>query len=198
MLLKWKNHLMIRAGLDDKNRIVDILADSFESNNSVNYIIPQNNRRTNRIRKLMAYSFDICLLYGDVFITEDKNACALILLPDKKKTTIRSVLLDVLLATTVIGLKNISRTLSRETSITKIHPNGLLYYIWFIGVVPSEQGKGFGSKLLNTVVEEGLNQKRTVCLETSTMKNVPWYEKHGFKTYTELDFGYKLYCMKKY
>ncbi len=87
--------------------------------------------------------------------------------------------------------------MSREAAINKIHPEGQIYYLWFIGVDPTAQNKGIGSKLLNGIIQEGLSQKRTICLETSTLKNIPWYEKHGFETYHEMDFGYKLYCMKR-
>lgn len=193
----FKTCIMIRACPGDKYQIVDILSNAFEDNKSVNYIIQQDIRRKERIRKLMAYSFDVCYLYGDIFLTDNRKACALILLPDKKKTTIHSVFLNIPLATAVIGLRNIKKAMNREASISKIHPEGMLYYLWFIGVQRSEQGKGIGSRLLTQISKTGLAQKRTICLETSTLQNLPWYEKHGFKTYRELDFGYKLYCMKK-
>lgn len=188
---------MIRAGIEDKNRIVNILSNAFDDNKSVNYIIQQDAKRKQRIRNLMAYSFDLCHSFGNVFMSEDKKGCALILLPDKKKTTLRSILLDTKLAVSAIGLANIIKAMKREAAINKIHPDGIIYYLWFIGVDATDQGNGVGSKLLESVIQEGLSQKRTICLETSTIKNLPWYEKHGFKTYLDLDFGYTLYCMKR-
>lgn len=193
----FKNGAMIRAGIEDKNRIVDILSNAFDDNKSVNYIIQQDAKRKQRIRNLMAYSFDLCHSFGDVFMSEDKKGCALILLPDKKKITLRSVFLDTKLAVSVIGLANLKKAMEREAAINKIHPDGIIYYLWFIGVDPTDRGNGVGSKLLESVIQKGLSQKRTICLETSTTKNLPWYEKHGFKTYRDLDFGYKLYCMKR-
>ena len=187
---------MIRATVEDKNRIVNILSNAFDDNKSVNYIIPQNAKRKERIRKLMAYSFDVCYLMGDVFLSDDKKACALILLPDKKTISLRSILLDVKLAFLVIGFRNVKKAMKREASINKIHPQGPVYYLWFIGVDCYEQGKGIGSKLLTAVIKKGLQQKRTICLETSSIRNLPWYEKHGFTIYKELDFGYRLSCLK--
>lgn len=187
---------MQRASIAEKGIIVDILTQSFLDNKSVNYAIKQDARQEQRIRKLMEYSFDICSLFGDVFISEDRKGCALVVMPDKKKTTFKSVLLDIKLVFTAIGIANIKKAMKRESEINKIHPGKNLYYLWFIGVCPSGQGKGVGSRLLTEVIQEGLNKKRTVCLETSTLKNIPWYEKHGLKIYTELDFGYTLYCMK--
>ncbi|RTL60088.1 MAG: N-acetyltransferase [Sphingobacteriales bacterium] len=188
---------MTQANKGDKNRVVDILSKSFIDNKSVNYIIRQDTKKEQHIRALMAYSFDICHLFGTVFLTDDKMGCALILLPDKKKTTLTSILMDIKLAISAIGLLNIKRAMTRESAIKKIHPNGLLYYLWFIGVDPEQQGKGIGSELLNKIIEEGISQKRTICLETSTLKNIPWYEKHGFKIYKEMEFGYTLFCMKR-
>ncbi len=187
---------MQRASIAEKENIVDILTRSFLDNKSVNYAIKQDARREQRIKKLMEYSFDICSLFGDVFISEDKKGCALVVMPDKKKTTLKSVLLNIKLVFAAIGIANVKKAMKREAAIGKIHPEEALYYLWFIGVHPSEQGKGVGSRLLTEVIQEGRNKKRTVCLETSTLKNIPWYEKHGFKIYRELDFGYTLYCMK--
>lgn len=96
----------------------------------------------------------------------------------------------------VIGLSNIKKVISRESAISKIHPSKDIYYLWFIGVQPSKQGNGVGSQLLNEIIQKGISEKKTICLETSTLKNIPWYEKHGFEIYREMDFGYKLYCMK--
>ena len=188
---------MIRAQHTDKELIVNILVSSFDDNKSVNYIISQDSKRVKRIKRLIEYSYDVCNLFGDIFITKDKKGCALLILPDKKRTTIKSILLDAKFAFACLGLSNINKAMKREAKIKQAHPNGLLYYLWFIGVDSSNQNKGIGSKLLQDVISEGQNQNRTICLETSTLKNVPWYEKFGFSIYHEFDFGYKLYCLKR-
>lgn len=188
---------MRQANHNDRERIVDILSASFNDNRSVNYIIKQDGKRADRLKGLMRYSFDVCQLFGDVFLTNDKSGCALILKPDRKKTTLQSLLLDAKLAAGVLGIENIKKASARETTISKTHPKGLLYYLWFIGVDPGEQNKGIGSELLQKVIEEGEKDNRIICLETSTEKNIPWYKKFGFTIYQELDFGYRLYCMKK-
>ena len=188
---------MIRAQHTDKDLIVSILVSSFDDNKSVNYIIRQDSKRVERIKRLMEYSYDVCNLFGDIFLTEDKKGCALLILPDKKKTTIKSILLDAKFAFTCLGISNINRAMKREAKIKLMHPIGLLYYLWFIGVDSSNQNKGIGSQLLQDVISEGQKQNRTICLETSTLKNVPWYEKFGFSIYHKFDFGYKLYCLKR-
>ena len=188
---------MIKATFKDKDKVIDILAKSFDDNQSVNYIVKQDKKRNQRIRKLMAYSFDICYLYGEVFLTDNKSGCALILLPDKKKNNLKSILLDIKLIASCIGISNIKKALNRESKIKEFQTKRLMYYLWFIGVDPIQQNKGIGSALIQEVIAEGNSIQRPVCLETSTLKNIPWYEKFGFQIYNELDLGYPLFFMKK-
>lgn len=188
---------MLRAQRYDKELIVNILSDSFDDNKSVNYIVKQDSKRQERMRVLMEYSFDTCFLFGEIYFTDDKKGCALIVLPDKKRTTFKSILLDTKLAIYCMGLANVTKAMQREARIKSVHPEGLIYYLWFIGVAAEEQNKGIGSKLLNDVINEGLSQGRIICLETSTLTNLPWYKKFGFNVYNTLEFGYKLFCLKR-
>lgn len=145
----------------------------------------------------MSYSFDVCTMFGDVLFSDDKIACALVVYPDKKKTSLKSVWLDIKLAFSCIGISNLGNAMKRESIINKQHPQQPFSYLWFIGVKLTEQNKGAGSKLLEELLAKSQNDGRIVCLETSTERNLPWYKKYGFEIYNELDFGYKLYCMKK-
>ncbi|MEJ7683000.1 MAG: hypothetical protein WKG06_35120 [Segetibacter sp.] len=76
---------MKKAELRDKNLVVDILTKSFDNNQSVNYIVKQDQKRVQRVSSLMDYSFEVCYLFGDVFLSDDKKACALVTYPDKKR-----------------------------------------------------------------------------------------------------------------
>ena len=188
---------MKKAKYKDKDLIVEILTKSFETNQSVNYIVKQDTKRLNRIKALMDYSFEVCYLYGDVFLSDDNKACSLVLYPDKKKTTIKSIVLDVKLILSCVGLKNIKKTLGREALIKKIQPKELMYYLWFIGVDPAYQNTGIGSELLNELIVDSKLKERPIYLETSTLKNLPWYKKFGFNIYHEAELSYKLFFLNK-
>ncbi|KAA5548110.1 GNAT family N-acetyltransferase [Adhaeribacter rhizoryzae] len=188
---------MIKATYNDKDLVVDILTRSFESNQSVNYIVKQDKERLKRIKYLMDYSFEVCYLFGNVFLSSDKKACALVLYPDKKKTTFKTVLLDVKLILNTVGFQNIKKTLSRESLIKGIQPKEHMYYLWFIGVDPKFQQSGIGTSLLNDLIQDSNLKKRPIYLETSTLKNLPWYQKFGFQVYHEAYLGYKLFFLKR-
>lgn len=188
---------MKKAEPSDKDLIVDILTKSFDTNQSVNYIIKQDAKRVQRISVLMDYSFEICYLFGDVFLSDDKKACALVTYPDKKKTNLKSILLDTRLIFSCVGLSNIKKTLHREAMIKKLQPREQMYYLWFIGVDPEYQNEGIGGKLLEDIIKDSNQKKRSIFLETSTLKNLPWYKKFGFHIYNELELSYKLFFLKR-
>ena len=188
---------MIKAESKDKNLVVDILTKSFDTNQSVNYIVKQDEKRVQRVRSLMDYSFEVCYSFGDVFLSDDKKGCALITYPDKKKTTLKSILLDIKLIVSAVGLMNIKKTLARESLINKMHPKEPMYYLWFIGIDPEHQNEGIGSILLDDIIEDSEHKQRPIYLETSTVKNLPWYKKFGFQIYHELDLSYKLFFLKR-
>jgi ribosomal protein S18 acetylase RimI-like enzyme len=181
----------------DKNLVIDILTKSFDTNQSVNYIAKQDGKRLKRIRALMDYSFEVCYMFGDVFLSDDKKACALILYPDRKKTTLKSILQDIKLILSCIGIENIKKALARESKIKQLQPKELMYYLWFIGVDPECQNEGIGSILLDEIIKDSKQKQRSIYLETSTLKNLPWYKKYGFQIYNELELSYKLFFLKR-
>ena len=188
---------MIKATPNDKALVVNLLAQSFDDNQSVNYIVKQDSKRTQRIRVLMDYSFEICSLFGAIYLSNERKACALILFPDQKRTTLKSILMDLKLILFCVGLSGIQKTLSRESLIKKIQSKEKMYYIWFIGVDKSNQHSGIGSKLLQEIIEDGNSKNLPIYLETSTLINLPWYERFGFKIYHELKLSYTLFFLKR-
>jgi hypothetical protein len=188
---------MERATYADKEAVVNILCNSFDDNKSVNYIIKQDRKRSLRLRRLMEYSFEICYHFGDVILSDDKKGCALLVMPDKKKTTLKTILLNARLAFTCIGFSGIKKAMAREAKINRVHPEHPIYYLWFIGVDPEEQNKRIGSLLLKHVIKQSEIRNRPIYLETSTTKNLPWYQKFGFTIFEEMDFGYRLFCLKR-
>lgn len=188
---------MRRANGNDRQSAVNILAESFIDNKSVNYVVRQDSRRIERIRRLMEYSFDLCHSFGEVWISDGEDACALILLPDQKKTSIRTLIWDVKLATSVIGVRKIKAVMDREHKIKSFHPQEPICHLWFIGVNPIQQHKGIGSAFIQEVIKECEQKKRPIYLETSVVQNLPWYQKFGFEIFQTLDLSYTLYLLRR-
>jgi N-acetylglutamate synthase-like GNAT family acetyltransferase len=192
-----KSNQMIRAAYSDKKRVTDILVQAFDTNKSVNHIVQAGSNRAKSMQALMSYSFDVCYEWGDVFLSDDKSGCALLLFPEKKKTSLHSVARDARLVLNCFGILHAGKVLRRETAIKKLQPKELMYYLWFIGVHPAAQHKGTGSQLLQDVILQSERLSRPLVLETSVTGNVEWYKHFGFKVYQELDLGYQLYFMRR-
>lgn len=179
----------------DKEHVIEILSASFDDNMSINYVVKQGPGRELRIKYLMSYSFDVCLEKGIIYLSNDKTACAMILLPEKKGNILKTLIRDVKLGVHCIGMLNVVKVLKREKYLKKYHPGEPFYYLWFIGVHPNFQNRGVGSAFFNEVLDLCDSKARPIYLETSVLLNLPWYEKYGFGIFKELRLGYKLYLM---
>jgi GNAT superfamily N-acetyltransferase len=186
---------MINATKKDIDFLKEILSTAFVDNKSVNYLIPKGKKQHFRINSLMEYSILECLDFGQVLISDDRKACALVMFPDFKCFTFASFYRDVKLIFN-LGISNALKGMRREAMVKQWQPAGYLYYLWFIGVHPNNQGKGSGTRLLSALIADAQRSGRELCLETSTEVNMPWYLKNGFKTYEALNFGYNLYFLK--
>jgi GNAT superfamily N-acetyltransferase len=187
---------MVKAEKKDRTLVVALLTDAFESNQSVNYIVRQDGRRLKRIRSLMAYSFDVCYLFGEVWLSANKKACALILFPQQKRMSLWSIWLDIKLIAQAIGLSRVGQALKREGNVKKRQPKVAMTYLWFIGVDPDCQHAGTGSLLLKEIIIASNRKALPVYLETSTLQNLPWYAHFGFEVYNKLEMGYTLFFLK--
>lgn len=187
---------MIQASYNDKSLVVDILTKSFDTNKSVNYVVKQDKKREKRIRKLMVYSFELCWNSGEIYLTPDKNGVALISLPHTKKTSFQTIFQDLNLAISSIGITRIPKILKMESSIKEHYPKCLMY-ISFIGVVPECQRKGIGSALLSNIIGLSNERKLPLYLETSMSENIPFYIKHNFELYHQLEPEHTIYMFKR-
>ncbi|MCY1501765.1 Acetyltransferase (GNAT) family protein [compost metagenome] len=191
---------MVDALPGDRDRIINILARAFDENISVNHLVLQDDKRAVRIRRLMEYAIAECEESGRVLMSADRTACALVMFPDKKRFSLRSLLRDLRLVFKVMGISNLSKVMKKERMVRTVQSavtsDGLAYYIWFMGVHPNYQGRGAGSRLLGEMVSEAALLGRLCILETSNEKNIPFYERAGFIRYQLVNVGYPLHFFK--
>ncbi|RPH30314.1 MAG: GNAT family N-acetyltransferase [Bacteroidales bacterium] len=182
----------------DRTTVVDILCQSFDTNKSVNYVVKQGKYRKQRIRALMEYSYDVCQMFGKIYLSDDGSACALTLMPEQKRTSLKSIILDVKLIFSCIGLWRVFKVLKRDSMIKASYPNKSVFYLWFIGVRIADQNKGQGSALLSEIIKDADLIQHPIYLETSMSENVFFYKKHGFEVYKELVFDHKLFLLRRF
>lgn len=188
---------MIQANLSHRQQMIDILATAFAENKSVNYLLKDDRRKHARVRALMAYSFDVCYTFGELWLSADRQACALLLLPERRKTSLKTLIWDLQLVMRSIGLAGVQRAQQRESRIKKHHPETAYAYLWFVATAPGQQGQGVGTSLMKEILARYDSYQLPLYLETSTLRNLPWYKKLGFEVYKELDFSFPLFMLRR-
>ena len=179
--------------MNQKEKIQQILFDSFYDNNSTQFVIKKDHKYDKRLRLLLDYSWFMTENYGEAVLNEDGTACALILYPKRKKFSLKAIWWDLKLAFGCIGLGNLGKVMKREKAINSMHPDQDFIYVWYVGVDPKEQGRGLGSTIMNQIKELSKENKMPVVLETSKELNYKFYEKLDFKVIGDLsDLGYGL------
>lgn len=188
---------MRKATASDIPHLVDVLTRAFEGNKSVNYVVKPGTGRDARVKRLMEYSINKCFASGEVWVSDDNHACALILFTDKQKTTLQSLVGNIKLALTVIGISRLKAVLKRDSLIKANHPKGEFAYLFFLAVDPTVQGRGAGSALMKEVIVECDKRSRPLYLETSVERNLPFYQKLGFEIFSTVQLSYTLYIMRR-
>jgi ribosomal protein S18 acetylase RimI-like enzyme len=72
----------------------------------------------------------------------------------------------------------------------KFHPAEPHWHLTLIGVDPLQQGQGFGSTLLNQGLDRCDGDHSPAYLESTNPRNVPFYERHGFKVIGRIQVGH--------
>lgn len=66
---------MKKAIKADKAIITDILSNSFDQDSGLNYLISQDSGRITRIRNLVEYCFEVTMLTGQAYISDNQKSC---------------------------------------------------------------------------------------------------------------------------
>jgi ribosomal protein S18 acetylase RimI-like enzyme len=71
----------------------------------------------------------------------------------------------------------------------RYHPQEPHWYLPFIGVDPLQQGKGYGTVLMEHALIPCDRDHTLAYLESSNPKNIPFYERHGFELLGTIQVG---------
>lgn len=192
---------MKRAIRKDKERVIEILVQSFQNDSHTDWVTePHNKNKNKRLDALMNLAFEETFLGGEVYLTDDKTGTAF-----WKKNRTGGVSLANLMSkvrfASVFGWRKIKAILEMEKYVEKLHPADDFLYLWFIGVLPEGQGKGNASELLDPVLENCEKENLPVYLQTANPKNVKIYERKGFEIYHQWSLqdgsGLKVWFMRK-
>ncbi|TWP29149.1 N-acetyltransferase [Apibacter muscae] len=173
-----------------------ILTQAFKENKSANYVVKKSDEK--HLSRLMNYALWQGENFGNVFLNDEQNTAAVVIEPQRKKTTLKSLYQDVKFVFNVCGLSKAHKALKKENITHKTFPKNIDYIqLWFLGVEKDQQGQGLGSQMIHKIKDFYKGKTQAILLETSTLKNIAFYQKNGFEVYhvNQNDFGFDFYFL---
>ncbi len=192
---------MIQANYKDKALVVDILTSAFENYtdaNQINLVVGYGADRVQKMQVLMAYLFENAMLFGKVYLSDDKKGVLLLKFSEKEKTTLKTILLDIELAFKCIGLTNVPKVLKRQRLVKKNHPKEDHVSPMIFGVKPEVKGKLTAARLIQQVMRKHADNKLPIIIDTVSAYNLKLYQKFGFKIVRkEMSLDFPVYFLMK-
>jgi ribosomal protein S18 acetylase RimI-like enzyme len=179
--------------------VVDVLTRAFDDDPLANWAVAQDAKRSERMRRF----FDspvraMASRHDQIYTTPDIEGAAVWFPPgayrlgplDQLRT-----LPDVIRCTTLRRFPAAMRGFNR---VENKHPRRPHWYLMALGVEPELQGQSIGTQLMAPVLARCDAEGTGAYLESSKERNIPLYERNGFKVTDEFEVaegGPKIWLM---
>jgi ribosomal protein S18 acetylase RimI-like enzyme len=166
------------------DRISRLLTRAFFNDPFYTYIMPQEKRRANQLLWWMKALTEYTYRFGSIQVLPDYRGAAFWLGPDHTMfSTAKLMQLGLYKVPWMLGIPCMMRTLKVTGMWEKWHhlaPRPHLY-LAVIGIDPSCQRKGWGSRLMAPVLKIADERGWFCHLETATEGDIAFYSRHGFE-----------------
>ena len=173
---------MRKASLAEKDKVIDIISSTFDTNPGINWLIKKNGSHKKKINRLASYAFHKSYLREGAFISSNEKGVALCYRFNYQVFSIREILYLLRFALFSINPRRIPKVLRRESYRRSKRPeSGDYLYFWFLGVIPD--GRGAVYELRDAIFEIATELNLPIYLETAMVRTRVVYERYGFETY---------------
>lgn len=187
---------MKKAEYKDKPIVINILLKSFKNDPHINWLL-EKSKNPNKLRILMDYIFEESLQRSKIYLNDDNTAVAIWNSEKQLQNSVGNLIRDLSFLFK-IGIKATLRITKMGKIVHDQYPKNEKYcQLYFLGVIPEEQGKGLASELLNPIIENMSFSSIPIFLETANIRNVEIYKKKDFAIYNIIQKdGLILYLMR--
>lgn len=173
------------AELESKNseRASMTLGQAFETDPMFEWIFPDEATRPELSRTLTQVPLRYGLRFGRVTESNAVQAVAIWIPPERPLSIGGLIRCGMLGMPFHIGFGPFSRFMSANAVMDRFHSKHVPephWYLFAIGVSPELQGQGLGTALVTEGLERADQDGCPCYLETSSERNVPYYERFGF------------------
>jgi GNAT superfamily N-acetyltransferase len=183
------SHAVRAARRDEAALLGDVLADAFAEDPVFAWLIPPHLRgRDNRLRTVFTSMSRGYLRQGKpCYITGDGSAAALWAAPGAWAMPLSQVIIEA--APNGLAFRGrLLRALRTQLQIERLHAAQSTphWYLGYLGTRSDRQGEGLGTQMLREVLAGPDTSGVPAYLESSNERNLPLYERHGFRVVGEL------------
>ncbi|MBE1525935.1 GNAT superfamily N-acetyltransferase [Sphingopyxis sp. OAS728] len=175
-----------QAGQAELPAIIETLAQAFQTDPALSWILPDPVHRQRALRSLFHVLAPADLRVGVALRSAGDEAASLWRAPGRAHSGTLEFLRTVIPLVATFGAA-LPRGLKVQASIDAHRPKGHFWYLHYVGVRPEHQGKGHGGRIIRAQTAVADAKELPCWLETATPENVPLYERLGFVTQAEWD-----------
>lgn len=181
------------ARADEVGRLSEVLADAFDDDPVMRFLVPGGDRYRARLARLFRIELRSMLRLGGTWVVDDGDGhvqgVAVWAPPDRWKQSSAAAVWAALPALRVFG-RSIRRAIAALGAMAYAHPEEPHHwYLSTLGTAAAHQGKGVGGQLLRTVLDRCDDQGLPAYLESSKPENLPYYARFGFEPRGELELS---------
>lgn len=179
-----------RAAATDLERASEVLGSAFSAYPWTQWTVDPIDHRA-RITALQRLALEeLGLPYGQVWITtKDEAICSVAVAMDSEVEIPEAVQSRVdTECASLMGSRH-SAAVMAETELKDLRPSGHHVLLATIGTTPGLAGRGLGSRTLRAVLQGADRTATPVYLETSSERNLAFYERFGFSIATRRVVG---------
>jgi GNAT superfamily N-acetyltransferase len=177
---------IVRVREDQIDIAAGVLARAFQLDPVMVYVVPDADERARLLPPFMKAFVTYATMFGEPLTTAERPEAVALWLPldDLSETPERDHQAGIDQIPTIFGAEAFTRFMHIARTAERFHqrtaPEQHLY-LQFLGVEPSRQGQGLGSALIRPMLDRADAYGLPCYLETFQPRNVPLYQKRGFK-----------------
>jgi ribosomal protein S18 acetylase RimI-like enzyme len=167
----------------------EVMGRAFREDQLLKYLVPDDAKRARLAPSFVGKVVRYCSSYGEVHTTPMLEGVACWLSPGGSAPTFFRMLRTGLLTEPLkFGWAGFRRFMDMVSYTEKVHKRavqGPHWYLWGLGVEPSEQSRGIGGTLMQPILARADGDGLPCYLETQNERTLPFYERHGFEVVSD-------------
>jgi hypothetical protein len=161
-----------------------VLARAFQHDPLMVHVLPNPQKRQRLLPVLFRIVVHYSLRYGVIYAAPSLEGLICCLPPGQTASIGRLALVSLSRPPLQLGLTALRRLLRASNTVDRAHEQvapGAHWYIWALGVDPTNQEHGVGGHLVRTVLQQARAQRLPCYLDTENPRNVAFYHRYGFR-----------------